>query len=92
MCSCVVHEHACVVAMRVHTSMYEHASATMCGGVCEYVCEVYIYSYVKLGILCSRSHLSFLHFVSVRLKNVGRMYSSHQNQGLLLRVLFMMRG
>lgn len=46
---CYAYECAYIVAMRVHTSKYEHASAAMCESMCGYVDEVFICFSSKAG-------------------------------------------
>ena len=51
-----------MVTMRVHTSMYEHASATMCGDMCGYVDEVYICFLSQAGYTLFSFSLGLLTF------------------------------
>ena len=60
-----------MVTMRVHTSMYEHASATMCGDMCGCVDKVYICFLSKAGYTLFSFSLGLLTFRFGKIKERG---------------------
>ena len=73
------------------TSMYEHASATICEGVRGYVDEVYICLLSKAGYTLFSFSLGLLTYRFGKIKEREESVFISLNQGFLLNILFMVR-